>query len=99
MLFLQVSTENVNSGVNVFLQYGILGVFTLILIGLARYQEKQRLGRELDMKQENKELKQRVFDLEKKFDTYQEIDRKRFETLIEKNNDVLQDVLEVLKHK
>lgn len=74
-------------------QYGVLGLFTIIMLWVIWYFEKQRVAREKEVKAEKEELKERVAHLEERFENYQETDRTRLEALIEKNTDVLEKLV------
>lgn len=87
MILLQQQIQNIQTN---FFQYGILGLFCVIMLWVIWYLEKQRKTRE--DKQES-----RLEKLELKFDEYQKIDRNRMEDLIQKNMEVMDDVKNLLE--
>lgn len=90
MIFLQIQNVTEQSAIQTnFLQYGVLGVFTMLLLWAIIYYEKKRTARE-------KEQSERILSLEQRFDEYQKTDRVRMEDLIQKNIQVMNEVLKKL---
>jgi hypothetical protein len=95
IFFLQAGL--VDKGSSQLLQYGVLGLFAVIMLAVIWYLEKQRRVREEDVKTEKNELKDRIAKLEQRFEDYQDTDRKRMEDLIGKNIEVMDEVRDLLK--
>lgn len=85
-------TGNIQRGAEILFQYGILGVFTILLLYWFWYAEKLRRTRE-------QESNKRIESLEKRFNDYQEHDRVRLEDLIEENTSVMKEVINELRKK
>ncbi len=98
-MFLQTQISQVSQATNSLFQYGVLGLFAIILLWTVWYLEKQRKEREKDMIDERESLKQRIIVLENRFDEYQKVDRTRMENLIQANIEVMNDVKELLERK
>lgn len=73
------------------MQYGILGIITIIL-GRLMYQQYQGL---ID---KNKELEKRIDDLQIEMRQYLMHDREESNKIIERNTNAFENLLETIKH-
>jgi hypothetical protein len=76
--------------INTLAQYGVLGLFAIIMLYVIWYQEKQRTKREA-------EIKALIDVLSAKLDKYQQVDRERMEKVIVENTEVMQENIHVMQ--
>lgn len=88
---LQINPQPVvDNGTNMLFQYGVLGLFALIMIAVIYYMEKQRTKREDDIKNEKQLVSDRLAKLEQRFQDYQDDDRKEMERTMHEMKEVME---------
>ena len=88
--------KTISTGTDLLLQYGVLGLFALIMLYVIVYFEKQRRKGIETMQQEMAALKQRMLDQQK---SHEDFIRKEFAESVEVNRkciDVMEEVKEML---
>lgn len=99
MYLLQQTTKDISRGSDVLFQYGVLGLFTLILLYVVYYFNKKREKSENEMKEEMKEMKSKMKDDQDKHEKFI-VDQYSYGVkVIEKCTDVLVEVKEVLRNR
>jgi hypothetical protein len=81
-LFLQVPQQQ--SFIDVLMNYGVLGVFALLMIGVIYYMSKQFVSL-------NKKNEDRIVELEKRLETYLVEDRATLMEAVMSNNHVIEN--------
>lgn len=99
MIFLQTSPHvNISqAGSNILLQYGVLGVFAILLIYTVYYLEKQRKERESELSTRVAKLEQKVDDQQADHDAFLRNEYAKAMTINERCLEVLEDVRDLLK--
>lgn len=87
-LFLQATQQQ--SVIDVLMNYGVLGVFALLMIGIIYYMSKQFLAF-------HKNNENRILDLEKRLENYLVEDRKTLMETVTSNNHVIENNTALMK--
>lgn len=87
-LFLQATQQQ--GVIDVLMNYGVLGVFALLMIGIIYYMSKQFLAF-------HKNNENRILDLEKRLETYLVEDRKTLMETVTSNNHVIENNTALMK--
>ena len=87
-LFLQVPQQQ--SFIDVLMNYGVLGVFALLMIGVIYYMSKQFVSL-------NKKNEDRIVELEKRLETYLVEDRATLMEAVMSNNHVIENNTALMK--
>jgi hypothetical protein len=96
-LFLLQVNPPIEKGTNILFQYGVLGVFAVLMIAVLYYMETLRRKREEEIKGERKEYADRLAKLEQRFQDYQDEDRKEMEKMLAEVKDVMESNVELMK--
>lgn len=87
-LFLQVPQQQ--GIIDVLMNYGVLGVFALLMIGVIYYMSKQFVSL-------NKKNEDRIVELEKRLETYLVEDRATLMEAVMSNNHVIENNTALMK--
>lgn len=87
-LFLQVPPQQ--GVIDVLMNYGVLGVFALLMIGVIYYMSKQFISL-------NKKNEDRIVELEKRLETYLVEDRTTLMEAVMSNNHVIENNTTLMK--
>ena len=87
-LFLQVPQQQ--GVIDVLMNYGVLGVFALLMIGIIYYMSKQFVSL-------NKKNEDRIVELEKRLETYLVEDRTTLMEAVMSNNHVIENNTALMK--
>jgi hypothetical protein len=87
-LFLQVPQQQ--GVIDVLMNYGVLGVFALLMIGVIYYMSKQFVSL-------NKKNEDRIVELEKRLETYLVEDRATLMEAVMSNNHVIENNTALMK--
>jgi hypothetical protein len=87
-LFLQVPQQQ--GVIDVLMNYGVLGVFAILMIGVIYYMSKQFVSL-------NKKNEIRIVDLEKRLETYLVEDRTTLMEAVMSNNHVIENNTALMK--
>lgn len=87
-LFLQVPQQQ--GIIDVLMNYGVLGVFALLMIGVIYYMSKQFVSL-------NKKNEDRIVELEKRLETYLVEDRTTLMEAVMSNNHVIENNTTLMK--
>lgn len=91
IIFLQVIPPQTG-----FEKYGPIGICCALFAAAIIYQEKRRIKREDDVKQENQELKKLITELRNEFNQYKETDQIELKKIIAENTHVMNKVCRMI---
>lgn len=94
---LQVNPTIIDKGSNQLFQYGVLGIFAILMISVIWYLEKQRTKRDDENKAEKAEMVKRMTVLETKLEEMQEDLIRKMESIIIENSKVMSKNIEVME--
>ncbi len=97
MNYLLQNPQIIEKGSNQLLQYGVLGIFALLMIAIIWYLEKQRTKRDEESKSEKEKMLERMAVLETKIEDMQDDLIKKMESIIIENSRVMSKNVEVME--
>lgn len=103
MSILQISGEQVGTGINGLYQYGAVGIMLVFVVVALVYMERRRTKTEDDAKQDKTDmieriakLEERQSDCEKRHESFLMNEYAKSNTMIEKCTDLLEEVKTLL---